>query len=488
MINKSVYNLAVIIFLFTGTIGLYAQNNILALSKNIYPPFAHPDTGASCSGGPGSEFHDDGFYENGYDAQDDSCRYVIKMRPAQYPWNYVTVCLTFTRISTGLQNLTFDIIVYDTTGGGGAPGNLKAIFAGKFATGIGIFPASSSFRYTLLNIPALFSGAYYIGIRYHNNPLTGVYLSQDESAGTPLWPGYQGTGNSPAVTWVPTQSVAGNQSYRCSAIRTEGSVGQVLLCEQFAAATFPPNGWTEIFTGTNYWSRVTQSGFGLGTGAARYDSWNAPLGNTQALVTPSFSSSAGDSLIFDVAFQLFPNYPDSLIILTSTDNGVTFFSFQRLGPLQLNTTSGAPTPFVPAANQWGKRQYGPLPVGTNKIQFMGKSGFGDGIYLDSICTTAHPLGIGHNENTVPLAYSLSQNYPNPFNPSTKILFGLPNAGDVKLIVYDLLGREVKVLVNEYRNAGSYNIEFDASSLASGVYFYKLEAKDFSETKRMLLIK
>jgi hypothetical protein len=83
---------------------------------------------------------------------------------------------------------------------------------------------------------------------------------------------------------------------------------------------------------------------------------------------------------------------------------------------------------------------------------------------------------------------LSQNYPNPFNPSTIINYQLPNTSDVKLIVYDLLGQEVRTLVNEKQNAGSYQVQFDGSNLASGVYFYKLSATEFTETKKMILIK
>jgi len=85
-------------------------------------------------------------------------------------------------------------------------------------------------------------------------------------------------------------------------------------------------------------------------------------------------------------------------------------------------------------------------------------------------------------------YSLSQNYPNPFNPTTLISFGLPKSGNVKLVVYDILGREAKILVDEFKQAGSYNIEFDASSLASGVYFYRLESGGYKESKKMLIIK
>ncbi len=89
---------------------------------------------------------------------------------------------------------------------------------------------------------------------------------------------------------------------------------------------------------------------------------------------------------------------------------------------------------------------------------------------------------------IPNYYSLSQNYPNPFNPSTSIKFTMPKGDNVKLVIYDALGREVKTLVNEFRNAGVYNVNFDASSLSSGVYFYRIQAGDFSETKKMLLVK
>jgi hypothetical protein len=98
------------------------------------------------------------------------------------------------------------------------------------------------------------------------------------------------------------------------------------------------------------------------------------------------------------------------------------------------------------------------------------------------------VGITSQNNSVPDGFSLHQNYPNPFNPSTKISFVLPQANNVKLIVYDALGREVAVLVNEFRQAGQWSAEFNASALSSGIYFYRLEAGSFTETKKMLLIK
>ncbi|MBZ0202723.1 MAG: T9SS type A sorting domain-containing protein [Ignavibacteria bacterium] len=98
------------------------------------------------------------------------------------------------------------------------------------------------------------------------------------------------------------------------------------------------------------------------------------------------------------------------------------------------------------------------------------------------------------ENNIPLVFSLSQNYPNPFNPVTTIKYALPN--DVKVIVkiYDILGREVKTLVNDFQKAGYYDAKFDGSNYASGVYFYRIEVKDdktnqlYTETKKMLLLK
>jgi len=89
---------------------------------------------------------------------------------------------------------------------------------------------------------------------------------------------------------------------------------------------------------------------------------------------------------------------------------------------------------------------------------------------------------------VPTDYALEQNFPNPFNPSTKIEFSIPETGTVKLIVYNLLGQEVRTLVNEQRQAGSYTELFNASELNSGVYFYELRVNDYVLTKKMQLLK
>ncbi|HEX9251950.1 MAG TPA: 5'-nucleotidase C-terminal domain-containing protein, partial [Ignavibacteriaceae bacterium] len=88
----------------------------------------------------------------------------------------------------------------------------------------------------------------------------------------------------------------------------------------------------------------------------------------------------------------------------------------------------------------------------------------------------------------PFTYLLDQNYPNPFNPSTTINYSIPEAGNVEMKVYDILGNEVATLVNEAKAPGNYSAVFDASSLASGIYFYKLSANNFLQTKKMILMK
>jgi hypothetical protein len=92
-------------------------------------------------------------------------------------------------------------------------------------------------------------------------------------------------------------------------------------------------------------------------------------------------------------------------------------------------------------------------------------------------------------SNIPTQYELYQNYPNPFNPNTKITFDLPKNGNVRLVIYDILEKEKKTMLNnEFKQAGKYTIEFEGSSLASGIYFYRIITGDFIATKRMVLIK
>jgi hypothetical protein len=88
----------------------------------------------------------------------------------------------------------------------------------------------------------------------------------------------------------------------------------------------------------------------------------------------------------------------------------------------------------------------------------------------------------------PSGFVLSQNYPNPFNPTTIITYQTPVAGSVRLVVYDMLGREVTVLVNDNKDPGVYEVKFNASNLSSGVYLYRMQSGTFTETRKFLLVR
>jgi hypothetical protein len=93
-----------------------------------------------------------------------------------------------------------------------------------------------------------------------------------------------------------------------------------------------------------------------------------------------------------------------------------------------------------------------------------------------------------SSDQIPTVFSLGQNQPNPFNPVTEIQFGLPVDSHVRLVIYSVTGQKVVTLVDEHRQAGMYNVTWNGSTAASGIYFYRLEAGDFVETKKMMLIK
>jgi hypothetical protein len=101
---------------------------------------------------------------------------------------------------------------------------------------------------------------------------------------------------------------------------------------------------------------------------------------------------------------------------------------------------------------------------------------------------SNAIGIEQISSNVPNGFSLEQNYPNPFNPSAKIRFSIPTKQNVRLTVFDQLGNEVETLVNENLAAGTYEADFDGSGLSSGAYFYRFTAGEFTETKKMILVK
>jgi hypothetical protein len=135
-----------------------------------------------------------------------------------------------------------------------------------------------------------------------------------------------------------------------------------------------------------------------------------------------------------------------------------------------------------------------LPGATNnpnvKIRFVSiQPGWDWWWTIDNVCIKGFSVtGLTQQGSEIPKEYALSQNYPNPFNPVTNIKFDIPKQGHVSLKVYDILGKELINLVNEVKPAGSYLVDFDGSNLASGVYYYRIEAGSYISVKKMILIK
>jgi hypothetical protein len=313
-----------------------------------------------------------------------------------------------------------------------------------------------------------------------------------------------GQADSVSNTWTPTSAGTYTLKY-ISALATDTAHGNDTVqttvtvyaspppvCEGFNSTNFPPTGWSITGTGASYWARMAPSGFNLGTGSAMYNSWSAPTGDIGNMISPTFSTattSPQDSLMFDYAYCPYFTSNDELIIQASTNNGTSFTTLLTMTYTDLTTTTSCSnSEFVPSsASDWRVKKV-VLPVGTNKVNIEGLSAFGNDIWVDSICVQPHPVGVPPIGSEIPKVYSLAQNYPNPFNPTTKIDFALPKPGLVKLVVYDLLGAEVATLVDENLQAGYHNVSFNAGNFASGVYFYKITAGDFTNVKKMLLVK
>jgi hypothetical protein len=153
-------------------------------------------------------------------------------------------------------------------------------------------------------------------------------------------------------------------------------------------------------------------------------------------------------------------------------------------PLQAGGPVSAREPFsaslAPYASLQDTLQFSDMRPGrrSEHVRYVFSRG-GTVTTMDSVLLTAYVL---------PATYALLQNYPNPFNPTTVVRYQLPVVNDVRLAVYDILGREVSLLVNERKDAGVYEVKFDASRLSSGVYLYRLQAGDFTQAQKMMVLR
>ena len=131
---------------------------------------------------------------------------------------------------------------------------------------------------------------------------------------------------------------------------------------------------------------------------------------------------------------------------------------------------------------------GGVTPGSYIITVLGQGPNRTPVHQRTISLSVNPIGLSSNQNEVPRDFYLYQNYPNPFNPATHIRFDVAKSGFVTLDVYDITGKRVSQIVNEELNAGKYNIDFNASELSSGIYFYRITAPDFTGIRKMILVK
>lgn len=176
-------------------------------------------------------------------------------------------------------------------------------------------------------------------------------------------------------------------------------------------------------------------------------------------------------------------FKDSVRLFYTLDSGKTFtpLAMTLTEVLDASTNSGKYITEIPKSEQTPK--FYVRAIDATKISRTSPFTAPLQLYDATVGTTEAPPG-----STIPLAFGLQQNFPNPFNPSTTISYDLPHSGFVSLTVFDVLGREVRKLVNETQLPNHYAVSFNGAALSSGVYFYQLKMKDFVETKRMMLVK
>ncbi len=319
----------------------------------------------------------------------------------------------------------------------------------------------------------------------------GVFLSTDDGTS---W--IQTTLNNPNVLSL---AVNGNNVFA-------GTYGNGVYLSANNGST-----WTQTSLNNRNIKALTVNGNYIFAGAASYNFDTATYGvyKSSDNGTTWAQTSLNHQSIFSLAnsgnniFAGTSNTFNHNGVFLSVDNGITWtqssLNNQDIYSLIVNGNNifaGAgiqvPYSFYLSTNNginWVQRSDG-LPSGYsiislcifNNFIFAGST---HGVYRRQL---SELVGIQPISNEVPNQFSLSQNYPNPFNPTTKIRFALPKSSFAILVVYDLLGREMETLVSEQLNAGTYEADWNADKFSSGIYYYKLVAGDFVETKKMVLIK
>ncbi len=437
------------------------------------------DSGVSCSSFPAGTTgisRDDGTFENGYRSVStgDSTTMVHKL--VLGPGATITaICWTWTALSPS-GNLTHNLVVYDTTGAGDSPGSLVGKVTGVVSTGVALFPAHSRYR-SAANIGPLPNRSYFVGVQWNNNPILPFFSSADENSTNTMGPGYQRVTTTFPPVWqninIPFPAWD-NWSYRVEITTGPGPVGTVTICRNNVNKTIPDLGTVRDTINVNLppLSRILQYVLRIDTADHTWDA------DTRWYLTKGV---LGGRVINEVGGS-----GDNFRGTNVTDSNAANC---QIGQAACNTPPFTGT-FRPSL---GFAMTSFLNTTPNEpwILTITDTVGGDSGLLKAWCVIIrydNLIGVGGTSNEVPTQYSLSQNYPNPFNPSTTIEFALPKSENVKLRIYDILGKEVYSVINGKYDAGNHKVIFDMANFSSGIYFYKLEAGDFSATKKMMLIK
>jgi hypothetical protein len=258
--------------------------------------------------------------------------------------------------------------------------------------------------------------------------------------------------------------------------------GLVRWSEGFEGTTFPPAGWLAVTNaGSQTWQRSTSPVI-FGTGSAFIRSEGGTVQNDNWLIAPRIQALSNTRFSFwakrALRFGSFRN--DTILVKVSTGaRSVASFSAE-LARIR-------PTDTVASRYEVSLSAYAGQPVFVALHYNVLNQG---NVLIDSVMAdTARFSSVSMlNTQAKPTRYALEQNYPNPFNPSTGIRYQVSGVSDVRLEVFDMLGRKVSTLVNERQAAGAYQAIFNAANLASGVYFYRLQAGAFVETRKMMLVR
>ncbi len=322
------------------------------------------------------------------------------------------------------------------------------------------------------------------------------------------------------LNWVSSLTTSSNGGYfnGLAFTKINGNLFALAIAERIYRSQNAGNNWIEINPGVNGVSNAQNSlmiidnefyGFGMNNGSARIRLTTNNSGSwitQQISVSGSYTSAIAfhSNKLFGVAAT-----STSLSMISRTTDGGNTWNNVDIGSGVTGTcyfvwVPSTPVVYILGSNGGIKRSTNngltwvttPTPGVTNLTHFdfiqsanvvYGYAVSSNGNVIKLTDTLGILTGVITNNN-IPSDFSLSQNYPNPFNPVTAINYSIAENVNVKISVFDILGRQIAIPVNEFKNAGNYEVNFNAENLGSGIYYYRIEAGSFTDTKKMILIK